>query len=85
MFCSVSLSSCKTPVPQCNDIKACFLNRSVGRIALLGLVLPIRASSFANGCEPEVDEHDDHIEVNGVIINKPFVEKQLDADDHNIA
>ena len=79
MFCSVSLSSCKTPVPQCNDIKACFLNRSVGRIALLGLVLPIRASSFANGCEPEVDEHDDHIEV------KPFVEKQLDADDHNIA
>lgn len=35
--------------------------------------------------EPEVDEHDDHIEVNGVIINKPFVEKPVDADDHNIA
>jgi hypothetical protein len=44
-----------------------------------------RASSFAAGFEPEVDEHDDHIEVNGVIINKPFVEKPVDADDHNIA
>ena len=44
-----------------------------------------RASSFAAGFEPEVDEHDDHIEVTGVIINKPFVEKPVDADDHNIA
>ena len=35
--------------------------------------------------EPEIDEHDDHIEVNGVVINKPFVEKPVDADDHNIA
>jgi len=30
-------------------------------------------------------EQDDHIEVNGVIIEKPFVEKPIDADDHNIA
>lgn len=37
------------------------------------------------GDEPEIDEHDDHIEVNGVVINKPFVEKPVDADDHNIA
>ena len=35
--------------------------------------------------EPEIEEHDDHIEVNGVAINKPFVEKPVDADDHNIA
>ena len=35
--------------------------------------------------EPEIEEHDDHIEVNGVTINKPFVEKPVDADDHNIA
>ena len=35
--------------------------------------------------EPVVDEHDDHIEVNGVTIHKPFVEKPVDADDHNIA
>mmetsp|Transcript_56610 Transcript_56610/g.120192 ORF Transcript_56610/g.120192 Transcript_56610/m.120192 type:complete len:1719 (+) Transcript_56610:117-5273(+) len=45
------------------------------------------ASMYA-GCgheEVEVDEHDDHIEVNGVVINKPFVEKPVDADDHNIA
>lgn len=30
-------------------------------------------------------EYDDHIEVNGVIIHKPFVEKPVNADDHNIA
>jgi hypothetical protein len=33
----------------------------------------------------EFEEHDDHIEVNGVVIHKPFVEKPVDADDHNIA
>eukprot|EP00804_Cyclotella_cryptica_P009696 CCRYP_011232-RC/>CCRYP_011232-RC protein AED:0.07 eAED:0.07 QI:178/0.84/0.78/1/0.69/0.5/14/828/1553 len=40
-----------------------------------------------SGCpeDPEFEEHDDHIEVNGVIIHKPFVEKPVDADDHNIA
>jgi hypothetical protein len=29
-------------------------------------------------------EQDDSIEVNGVVIRKPFVEKPVDADDHNI-
>jgi hypothetical protein len=39
-----------------------------------------------NGCrDQEVQEFDDHIECNGVIIHKPFVEKPVDADDHNIA
>jgi inositol-hexakisphosphate/diphosphoinositol-pentakisphosphate 1-kinase len=39
-----------------------------------------------NGCcNQEVQEFDDHIECNGVIIHKPFVEKPVDADDHNIA
>ena len=33
----------------------------------------------------ELIEHDDYIEVNGMVINKPFVEKPVDADDHNIA
>jgi inositol hexakisphosphate/diphosphoinositol-pentakisphosphate kinase len=33
----------------------------------------------------DVQEFDDHIEVNGVSIHKPFVEKPVDADDHNIA
>jgi inositol hexakisphosphate/diphosphoinositol-pentakisphosphate kinase len=51
-----------------------------------GIAARTRSSSFVvNDDEPEVDEHDDHIEVNGVIINKPFVEKPVDADDHNIA
>ena len=35
--------------------------------------------------DKEVVEFDDHIEVNGVSIDKPFVEKPVDADDHNIA
>ena len=35
--------------------------------------------------DQDVIEFDDHIEVNGVTINKPFVEKPVDADDHNIA
>lgn len=29
-------------------------------------------------------EHDDHVEVNGVVLNKPFVEKPVSAEDHNI-
>jgi len=35
--------------------------------------------------ERDVLEFDDHIEVNGITINKPFVEKPVNADDHNIA
>ncbi len=35
--------------------------------------------------ESTLVEHDDHIEVDGVVIHKPFVEKPVDADDHNIA
>ena len=35
--------------------------------------------------EPDFEEHDDYIEINGVDIHKPFVEKPVDADDHNIA
>jgi hypothetical protein len=35
--------------------------------------------------DKEVQEFDDHIEVNGVTIHKPFVEKPVDAEDHNIA
>jgi inositol hexakisphosphate/diphosphoinositol-pentakisphosphate kinase len=35
--------------------------------------------------ETELIENDDNIIVNGVTISKPFVEKPVDADDHNIA
>lgn len=30
-------------------------------------------------------EFDDHIEINGITINKPFVEKPVNAEDHNIS
>ncbi len=37
-------------------------------------------------CVPEnsLVECDDHVEVNGVVFNKPFVEKPVSAEDHNI-
>lgn len=35
--------------------------------------------------ERSLREFDDHIEINGKSIHKPFVEKPVDADDHNIA
>ena len=34
--------------------------------------------------EEQFEEQDDHVVVNGVIFNKPFVEKPVDAEDHNI-
>jgi len=41
-------------------------------------------TSGAGTKEEELEEHDDFITVNGVTIEKPFVEKPVDADDHNI-
>lgn len=32
----------------------------------------------------ELVESEDHVEINGVIFNKPFVEKPVSAEDHNI-
>jgi inositol-hexakisphosphate/diphosphoinositol-pentakisphosphate 1-kinase len=37
-----------------------------------------------NGAGCELQEFDDHIIVNGITIHKPFVEKPVDAEDHNI-
>jgi inositol-hexakisphosphate/diphosphoinositol-pentakisphosphate 1-kinase len=34
--------------------------------------------------EPVIEEYDEYIVVNGVTINKPLVEKPVDAEDHNI-
>jgi len=44
-----------------------------------------RSDDSDHDAESELVEYDDHIEVNGVRIDKPFVEKPVDADDHNIA
>lgn len=32
----------------------------------------------------ELVESEDHVEVNGITFNKPFVEKPVSAEDHNI-
>ncbi|EGZ28436.1 hypothetical protein PHYSODRAFT_309294 [Phytophthora sojae] len=34
--------------------------------------------------QDELIEHDNYVEINGVRINKPFVEKPADAEDHNV-
>ncbi|KAF4136941.1 Histidine phosphatase superfamily (branch 2) [Phytophthora infestans] len=36
------------------------------------------------GKQDELIEHDNYVEINGVRINKPFVEKPADAEDHNV-
>lgn len=36
------------------------------------------------GQQDELVEHDNYVEINGVRINKPFVEKPADAEDHNV-
>ena len=41
-------------------------------------------ASGAGEFEQDLEEHDDSITVNGVTMQKPFVEKPVDADDHNI-
>lgn len=37
-----------------------------------------------DGNQDKLIEHDNYVEINGVRINKPFVEKPADAEDHNI-
>ncbi|KAL1512849.1 hypothetical protein ABEB36_002365 [Hypothenemus hampei] len=38
----------------------------------------------SNPKDHELVESEDHVEVNGVVFNKPFVEKPVSAEDHNI-
>ncbi len=48
------------------------------------LPIPSKSCLISIVSESTLVEHDDHIEVNGVIFNKPFVEKPVSAEDHNI-
>ena len=49
---------------------------------LLGLVRHfVDSRTFS---EHSLVESEDHVEVNGVVFNKPFVEKPVSAEDHNI-
>ncbi|XP_063908206.1 inositol hexakisphosphate and diphosphoinositol-pentakisphosphate kinase-like isoform X5 [Zophobas morio] len=43
-----------------------------------------RDSSDPKLVDHELVESEDHVEVNGVVFNKPFVEKPVSAEDHNI-
>ncbi|KAF1748690.1 hypothetical protein GCK72_025157 [Caenorhabditis remanei] len=38
----------------------------------------------SNEPDTEFVEHPDHIEINGEVFKKPFVEKPIDAEDHNV-
>ncbi|XP_059094255.1 inositol hexakisphosphate and diphosphoinositol-pentakisphosphate kinase 2-like isoform X11 [Tigriopus californicus] len=62
--------------------------RSVYNIlAKEGIEIPRHAILDRNSPDPDESsllEFDDHVEVNGVVFNKPFVEKPISAEDHNI-
>ena len=40
--------------------------------------------SFAENTEENLYESDDSLEVNGIVFHKPFVEKPVSAEDHNV-
>lgn len=62
------------------------------RLITPGIVYPFRDNLYnelkCNLMKPfpdhELVESEDHVEVNGVVFNKPFVEKPVSAEDHNI-
>lgn len=43
-----------------------------------------RDHSSSNNSNIELVEFDDHIEIGDIVFNKPFVEKPVSAEDHNI-
>jgi hypothetical protein len=47
-----------------------------------GIEIPRYAVLDRDSSDPKQSE--DHVEVNGVVFNKPFVEKPVSAEDHNI-
>ncbi|KRT83754.1 Phosphatase [Oryctes borbonicus] len=52
-----------------------------------GIEIPRYAVLDRDSSDPkhhELVESEDHVEVNGVVFNKPFVEKPVSAEDHNI-
>ncbi|XP_073995355.1 inositol hexakisphosphate and diphosphoinositol-pentakisphosphate kinase isoform X4 [Rhodnius prolixus] len=52
-----------------------------------GIEIPRYAVLDRDSTDPknhELIESEDHVEVNGVVFNKPFVEKPVSAEDHNI-
>ncbi|VDK43673.1 unnamed protein product [Anisakis simplex] len=49
-----------------------------------GVLIRDQNGKVVNFTEGELIEHNDHIEVNGMVFNKPFVEKPLSAEDHNV-
>lgn len=59
--------------------------RTEGSSSLLGLlplVLLCHCSALSSECN--LVEGEDHVEVNGAVFPKPFVEKPVSAEDHNV-
>lgn len=51
-------------------------------ISLARYIADVQCPSLCS--DHELVESEDHVEVNGVVFNKPFVEKPVSAEDHNI-
>ena len=73
-----------------NDVaaqRALLDRRNVYRLLVEnGISVPrhVVVSRDGDGEDSSLEEHDDYIVANGVRINKPFVEKPADSNDHNI-
>ena len=53
-------------------------------LLLILMILLVDAAVVVVPGEDQLEEHEDFVVVNGVVINKPFVEKPVDAEDHNV-
>jgi inositol hexakisphosphate/diphosphoinositol-pentakisphosphate kinase len=47
-----------------------------------GIEIPRYAVLDRESSEIDLVESEDHVEINGIIFNKPFVEKPVSAEDH---
>jgi inositol-hexakisphosphate/diphosphoinositol-pentakisphosphate 1-kinase len=73
-----------TPSPASS---ACDVLGDVAAIPVAGQEIDQDDDEDVRKAAPDEDcvlECDDHIEINGVVINKPFVEKPVNAENHNI-
>lgn len=71
------------------EMQRTLLDRRLVYDTLQSCGVPVPPHVYVNrdGVEEDnnnIEEFDDHIVINGTLLKKPFVEKPVDADDHNV-
>lgn len=51
---------------------------------MYAISIPLQLCSLHCSAECNLIEGEDHVEVNGEVFQKPFVEKPVSAEDHNV-